>query len=365
MLKVAARKTMLQLLCVGTVLLSAQAFATPPGFMTNQGPAKSKRMDNPGYWTKERMMNAKPAPMPAMGGAPEDHMSGKQGKGEQDPGAGEPGQMEGMDGDASSVLMSGDEGEAMAMAGAIDLQADDIQTLTHVPPHVTTYVPTSYYPYQPWRTIGKVFFSDGVYNYVCSGSSIGGRAVLTAGHCVSNGGGTWYSNWRFVPRYLAGSAPDGVWSAAFLSAFGAWHTTGNLCRDVGFAITNNQAGLKLSQKVGALGFAWNYSQWQNFNMFGYPAAAPWNGQYMVHTEASTAELASPNGCTPYVKGIGTTQTGGTSGGPWILNYAPFTVGNVNHANGVNSFVYTAHPNVIFSPHFDTAVHDFWAWAIAQ
>jgi len=361
---IATKKNISRLLCLGTALLSVQAFAAPPGFITNQGQAKSVRTDNAGYWTRERMMHAKPAPVPTMTGAPEDmlmlNQDGKSGQGD-----GESETVDGMEGDSASVLLSGDEADAMAMAGAIDLQAGDIETLSHVPPHVTGYVPLSYYPYHPWRTIGKVFFSSGPYNYVCSGSSVGGRAVLTAGHCVSNGGGGWYSNWRFAPRYMNGSSPDGIWSASFLSTFTAWHTTANLCRDVGFAITNNQGGLKLSQKVGYLGFAWNYSQYQNFNMFGYPAAYPWNGQYMVHTQASTAQLASPNGCTPYVKGIGTTQTGGTSGGPWLLNYAPFTVGNVNHANGVNSFIYTAHPNVLYSPHFDTAVNNLRTWAVAQ
>ena len=45
---------------------------------------------------------------------------------------------------------------------------------------------------------GKVFFSDGAYNYVCSGTLVQdttGSIVWTAGHCVHPGGaGAYYTN---------------------------------------------------------------------------------------------------------------------------------------------------------------------------
>lgn len=354
---IATRKSILSLLCFGAVFISGQTQAASSMHMTNEGDVQTMQANISTYWTKQRMSNAKPLPLPEMKGDPQNVSTLGN---ENGPGANEqPGQMDGKGGDMPSALLSGDETSAISLTGAIDLQVDDIQLLS------TAYVPTSWYGYQPWRTIGKVFFSQGVGNYVCSGSSIGGRAVLTAGHCVSNGAGTWSSNFLFVPRYLAGSAPDGVWSAPLLSTFTAWHLSRNLCRDVGFAITNNQAGLTLSQKVGYLGFAWNFGLYQWFNMFGYPAAPPFTGAYMVQTDSWTVATSNPNGCTPTVKGIQTSQTGGTSGGPWLLNYAPFQTGAVNYANGVNSFIYTSNPSVLYSPHFDTAVNDFRVWAVTQ
>lgn len=351
------KKSIFGLLCFGAVIISGQTYAAPTQHITNEGEVQMMQSNAAAYWTEQRMANANPVAMPEMKGDPQNvSILGNEARPNAE---GEAGQADGMEGDLSSVLLSGDEASAIALTGAIDLQTDDIQLLA------TAYVPIGWYGYHPWRTVGKVFFSQGFGNYVCSGSSVGGRAVLTAGHCVSNGAGTWSSNFLFVPRYLVGTAPDGVWSAPLLSTFTAWHLNSNLCRDVGFAITNNQGGLTLSQKVGYLGFAWNYGLYQWFNMFGYPAASPFTGEYMVHTDSWTVATANPNGCTPTVKGILTSQTGGTSGGPWLLNYSPFVSGAVNHANGVNSFIYTSNPSVLYSPHFDTAVNDFRVWAVAQ
>ena len=55
-------------------------------------------------------------------------------------------------------------------------------------------------------------------------------------------------------------------------------------------------------------------------MFGYPAVSPWTGKVMVDTEASYAAVDTSE--SPNTTGIGTTQLGGCSGGPWIMNFAP-------------------------------------------
>ena len=57
------------------------------------------------------------------------------------------------------------------------------------------------------RRFGKVFFSIGRSNYVCSGTatnSTNGDVVTTAGHCVSDGG-TFVTNFAFVPAYNNGA----------------------------------------------------------------------------------------------------------------------------------------------------------------
>ena len=61
----------------------------------------------------------------------------------------------------------------------------------------TRYEPATYNPAH-----GKVFFSDGAANYVCSGTALssGNQSVVwTAGHCVNEGPGGFYTNWAFVP----------------------------------------------------------------------------------------------------------------------------------------------------------------------
>lgn len=316
------------------------------------------------YWTSQRMQSALPAAMPALQGVPaaEGTLIAPS---NAEPAGKESGRTSSMG--RQSALLSEDMAAALALTGAFELPVAsseaDVEPLSHTPPHVTFFVPTAYYGLYPYRTIGKVFFTSGGVNYVCSGSAAGNRAVLTAGHCVSNGAGSFHTNWRFAPRYLNGATPDGLWTAYRLGTFTAWHTAGNLCRDVGFAAVGNLNGQTLAQRVGYLGFAWNQSTNQTWNIFGYPAGAPFSGQYMVQTRANTSRIDSPNGCTPYTVGTGTTQTGGTSGGPRIINFLHGVAGAVNHANSVNSYIYIAHPRELFGPYFDTSVKSLRDWAL--
>jgi hypothetical protein len=314
------------------------------------------------YWTPERMRAAKPAPMPVPG----------EGVGVADVGVpGTPGAVKGGPGGSqTSALLSEDEFAALAYTGALAEDAAAAPTANgynYPPPHNTYNILTSLYgttsSTYPYRVVGKVFFTQNMINYVCSGSSIGGRAVLTAGHCVSDGSNTWNTNTTFVPSYRNNVRPYGTWVGSNLWTFTAWHTTAQLGRDVGFIITTDIGGLKLSQRVGYLGFAWNFTRVLMWNMFGYPAAAPYNGAWQVTTQASYARTDLLP--TPDTTGIGTAQTGGCSGGPWIKTFKHGISGACNYANGVNSYIYINpnQPFQIYSPYFDTAVHDFWAQMI--
>ncbi len=312
------------------------------------------------YWTKERLMNAKPYPLPALSGvsAPKDSLPAEML--ENTPRINK-GELRG-----TSALLSQDESVALAFSGAIEPMANGYD---YPPPHTTFNVLRSLYgslySKYPYRTIGKVYFTSGGVNYVCSGSSIGGRAVLTAGHCVSDGYGQWHTNWKFAPAYKNYVTPYGLWSAFWLTTFNVWHYNQNFCRDVGFAAVSDIGGYKLSQKVGYLSFAWNWSRIQHWNMFGYPAASPYNGQYMVETQASYARQDSPAGCTPYTTGIGSDQTGGTSGGPWILRFVPGSAGARNYANGVNSYIWSNEPYQLYSPYFDSSVKSLKDTAVSK
>jgi len=309
------------------------------------------------YWTKERMINAMPYPQQTLDGEPM-ALETQDFYHESLEGGAEAGALSLADKDNGLSLFSEEKG-AVAIAGG------DRGALAYPPPHSTFYVPTSKYTIYPYKTVGKVFFTSGGGNYVCSGSSIGGRAVLTAGHCVAQSG-SWHTNWRFAPAYLNGSTPYGMWTGSWQTTFSSWFYNGSFCRDVGFATVYDQGGLKLSQKVGFLGFAWNQSRNLNWTMLGYPAASPWDGSKMVQTNAAFNRQDNPGGCTPATMGMGTTQTGGCSGGPWVWKFAEGQVGpNVNLANGVNSYVYTAKPLEIFSPYFDTSVSNMKNTAVAR
>ena len=70
------------------------------------------------------------------------------------------------------------------------------------------------------RDNGKVFFTMGGVNYVCSGTSVvassGLSLVWTAGHCVNEGPGPYATNFLFVPAYIDGTAPYGKWAGTTL-----------------------------------------------------------------------------------------------------------------------------------------------------
>ena len=73
----------------------------------------------------------------------------------------------------------------------------------------------------PVKHIGKVFFTLGGANYVCSANSVSSRnksTVSTAGHCVFDGPGAVATKFIFVPAYVNGPAPYGKWTANALYA---------------------------------------------------------------------------------------------------------------------------------------------------
>jgi hypothetical protein len=376
-------------LAMATLGQAAEQFAT-------QGVSGERAGVAANYWTKARMMNAKPYPMPNPEGGPTplapDALEQPSGPPGSDPGS---------KGGGVSVPPSEDKAKAPAFSGALDDPEDNgtevaedeaeapafsgapgeisdsgapVVQLTssgydYPPPHTTFKVAQSLYgttsSSYPYRAIGKVFFSKGGSDYVCSGSSIGGRAVLTAGHCVSDGNGSFHSKWIFVPAYKKNIEPYGRWTGRYFFVFDAWHKKADYSRDVAFAVVDDQGGKKLSAKVGSLGFSYNQSRVQHWNAFGYPRTAPWDGQYLVETQASYA-IADAS-CTPNTIGIGTTQTDGCSGGPWIRSFVPDGPTASNYANGVHSYFYTKpnQPNQIYSPYFDSLVKSLKDNAVAK
>jgi len=138
----------------------------------------------------------------------------------------------------------------------------------------------------------------------------------------------------------------------------AWVNNGipnGLCEDMGGAILFPQGGKKISQAVGWLGFAWNWSRYQLWHALGYPAAAPFNGQRLFDTQASFAYLESGLGCSLKPQAIGCDMTGGCSGGPWIWQF-----GSNNYVNGHNSYRANNHPEEMYSPYFGNEANSLWS-----
>ncbi len=235
----------------------------------------------------------------------------------------------------------------------------------------------------PLVTVGTLFFTMGGYNYRCSASVIRPHTLITARHCVYDyDTGTWATNVMFYPGWNAGkpSLKYGSWVyrtlATWVSGAGGYNY------DIGFVQLADKAGYGCNGSSGTppvefytgyLGYTWNGSytnrQW---TIVGFPAVkaangAPYDGKFLIRTDAATGHINDDIGgdFTNTVE-VGSDQTGGTSGGPWIIGHNPavtakrkYSGNNLlgspsgNYANGVNSFKFTSpsHPLAINGPEF--------------
>ena len=331
--------------CVGVALLvvfGCTSVVMAQGTAENFSQASAP--DVLAYWTPERMADARPA-NPELPGQPSPPAEGPALP------TGPPGAVSGSPG-GDWLLVEVDEATLVEFAQSVELPLG----YTYPPPENTWAIPVPWYGSYPIRTVGKVYYTQNAINYVASGSSQGGRSVLTAGHVVSDGSGNWSSNVTFIPALRGTWKPYGTWVGdGWMLVASAWHTGNNWCRDVAFFAVLDQGGLTLSQRVGHLGYAWNWSVTRAWTGLGYPTVG-WSGAIMVATNASNSKTDAPSACTPATMGMGTRQTPGCSGGPWIWRYRAQQF-SLNYTNGVFSYYYGATPLEFFSPYFDTWVHD--------
>lgn len=178
----------------------------------------------------------------------------------------------------------------------------------------------------PMAVVGKYFFTNGGLDYVCSGTVWNRNMFVTAGHCVSDGAGTWNTSGMFCPSYNAGGANPavGCWNVSTLGTSTDWHTGSDFDRDYACGITSSTGTViadNIGDHIGWAGTAWNWPATQQTFSLGYPQAAPFAGVHIVVTAATEWYQMNQGGDANVSKYIGSDQTGGTSGGPWWLNLA--------------------------------------------
>lgn len=315
--------------------------ATYDGVTSSTAKARARQVKVIKYWTQERMLAAHRKALPKVRAAGAGDVLGVS----DDP-IGEPGKVKGRV-----------PKQARQAAGTSTQSRVEPTSYTYPFPFTRYFVDPQLYPgVYPYIAVGKLFFTQNGGNYVCSAASVAStleyQAVWTAGHCVSDGAGTWSTNVAFVPSYRNGVAPYGIFPASVLWSTTAWHQDGDITRDLGaFPVGTNAAGQTLQSRVGSLGFAWNFPRTSHWSDFGYPQAAPFNGAWMVVCQASHAydDITIP-GTGPDPMAIGCDMTGGSSGGPFIRNFK-----SGNFINGHNSYKYVnpALPLAMFTPYFDT------------
>jgi V8-like Glu-specific endopeptidase len=184
----------------------------------------------------------------------------------------------------------------------------------------------------PWRATGKIFmtFADG--SYVCSGSVIGHGLVVTAAHCVHNFGkqaAGFANSISFEPARYADKRPFGAWRAKEWWISKAYYDGTDKCTVAGIVCENDVAVIvleKLNDKFVAevVGkYSFKSDSWGYFDLFGKKATQitqlgypqkNYDGTKMLRTD-SLGYQDDPSNVI-----IGSAQTGGSSGCPWILNF---------------------------------------------
>ncbi|WP_314216421.1 hypothetical protein [Pseudarthrobacter equi] len=198
--------------------------------------------------------------------------------------------------------------------------------------------------------IGKVFFTMGGANYVCSGNAVTSRnksTVSTAGHCVFGGPGQEATNFVFVPAYENGQAPYGKWTATDLYTTSEWTASGDISYDTAFAVMDRLDGDLLTDVVGGSGVAFNEDRGRSYTSYGYPADKQYNGE----TLKSCAGTATNDTVNPAftTQGIPCDMTSGSSGGPWFIGSGPDGL-----QNSINSYGYSG-SKVMYGPYWGDSI----------
>ncbi|MGM9471698.1 trypsin-like serine peptidase [Pseudarthrobacter sp. YS3] len=210
----------------------------------------------------------------------------------------------------------------------------------------------------PVPHIGKVFFTLGGTNYVCSGNSVAStnkNTVSTAGHCLNEGPGAFATRFTFVPAYLNGTAPYGQWTAKALYAPTQWSSSGNMQYDTGFAVVSQLNGRNLADVVGASGVQFNAARGLAYKAFGYPAAPPFNGESLKScTGTATNDPYNPQFNS---QGIPCNMTGGSSGGPWFIGTS-----SSGYQNSINSYGYGSKSTKMYGPYWGSVIQQAYTTA---
>jgi V8-like Glu-specific endopeptidase len=208
----------------------------------------------------------------------------------------------------------------------------------------------------PVSHIGKVFFTLGGLNYVCSGNSVASAnksTVSTAGHCVNEGPGAFATNFVFVPAYLDGAAPYGKFAATFLYTPTQWSSAGDMQYDTGFAVVAPVNGTTLADTVGASGVQFNAARGLSYTSYGYPQAKPFDGTSLKSCTGTAAD--DPFNPQFNSQGISCDMTGGSSGGPWFIG-----TGSSGVQNSINSYGYGKKYPIMYGPYWGSVIQQAYS-----
>jgi len=205
----------------------------------------------------------------------------------------------------------------------------------------------------PYSASGKLWMRFGSSTFVCSASVIEKGVLVTAAHCVWNYGGRAADSVWFEPARNGSQTPFGAWTASTWIVPAVYDSGTDVCTVSGIVCENDIAvvivepdssGQFVSEAVGGK-YSWRYNNYGytsfaglqagQITAMGYPVAFD-SGMRMIRTD-SLGYHATPSNVI-----IGTDQTGGSSGGPWMMNFGmpPVSSSSAPSANQSNTVMAT-------------------------
>jgi V8-like Glu-specific endopeptidase len=187
----------------------------------------------------------------------------------------------------------------------------------------------------PWSGIGRLKMRFGDQWYVCSASVIDRGLVVTAAHCVHDFGqenAGWADEVIFQPGHHKGNNPLGNWRAKeWWIPTVYWNGTdtcldeapGVVCEnDIAILVMRKKQGQFIGERCHVFAYGENNYGYTSFmqeeiaaqlTQMGYPVALD-SGRQMIRTDSLGLQDIPSNVI------IGSDQTGGSSGGPWMVNF---------------------------------------------
>lgn len=197
----------------------------------------------------------------------------------------------------------------------------------------------------PYRQVGKLTFTTQSGNAFCSASVIRRGIIVTAAHCYQDfGSNTAFTNFQFRPGHYGATGattaqlqPYGVWSPFRTARAATWASgTDRGCgsareNDLALmAIRKDSQGRFIGDRTGWFGYGWNNYSFVTspktgnlltaaVSTLGYPALMD-SGRIMQRADGPTYTTTL---CSSPTKQLwqGSNFTGGSSGGPWVVNFS--------------------------------------------
>ncbi len=219
----------------------------------------------------------------------------------------------------------------------------------------------------PYRATGKIYARWGSSWYVCTASLVKKGVLVTAAHCIHEFGqraAGWADEVIWIPANITQNrnGPYGVWTMRRMYIPNPYFTGNDTCTQTGVVCNNDIATIVLQRRggkfagdvLGWYSYGWNGYSYRStsflgntttvqLTQLGYPVAFD-SGYQMQRTDAVGWFVQDGNLRNTQ---LGSAQTGGSSGGPWLANFgtrpkvsSSASLGNESKSNvvvGVTSY----------------------------